>query len=111
MTTTITEYSRRHCSRCGGEGRISAFQHRKGGECFRCGGSGLDPVMVETTRAMTDEEVLAALAAAGFPVIFAERPATGDFLADLFLSPDELAERAAVMAGARAFLAALPAAA
>lgn len=29
------------CPKCMGSGRISAFQHIKGGECFSCGGSGL----------------------------------------------------------------------
>ena len=60
-TTTVTELKSRSCIKCGGHGFLSAFQHRKGGECFRCGASGTDPVMVEMTRDMTDEEVLAAL--------------------------------------------------
>lgn len=29
------------CPKCMGSGRISSFQHIKGGECFSCGGSGL----------------------------------------------------------------------
>ena len=29
------------CPRCAGEGRLSQFMHRKGGECFLCGGSGV----------------------------------------------------------------------
>ena len=29
------------CPRCMGEGRIAQFTHRKGGECFLCGGSGV----------------------------------------------------------------------
>ena len=29
------------CPKCMGSGRISSFQHVKGGECFSCGGSGL----------------------------------------------------------------------
>ena len=29
------------CPKCMGSGRISSFQHIKGGECFACGGSGL----------------------------------------------------------------------
>lgn len=29
------------CPKCMGSGRISAFQHIKGGECFTCGGSGV----------------------------------------------------------------------
>lgn len=31
----------RRCPKCGGEGRIAQFSHRKGGECFLCGGSGV----------------------------------------------------------------------
>jgi DnaJ-class molecular chaperone len=30
-----------NCPKCMGSGRISSFQHIKGGECFSCGGSGL----------------------------------------------------------------------
>lgn len=30
-----------HCPKCMGSGRISSFQHIKGGECFSCGGSGV----------------------------------------------------------------------
>ena len=109
MQTTITELNAKPCTRCGGAGFISCFQHRKGGECFRCGASGRDPVMTASTRDMTDDEVLVALAAVGLPVMFAERPETGDFLADLFMAPDEVAAHAAIMAGARAALAAIPA--
>lgn len=29
------------CPKCMGEGRLSQFSHRKGGECFTCGGSGV----------------------------------------------------------------------
>jgi DnaJ-class molecular chaperone len=29
------------CPRCMGEGRLPQFAHRKGGECFTCGGSGV----------------------------------------------------------------------
>jgi hypothetical protein len=29
------------CGRCAGTGFLSQFQHRKGGECFACGGSGV----------------------------------------------------------------------
>ena len=29
------------CPKCMGEGRIAQFSHRKGGECFACGGSGV----------------------------------------------------------------------
>ena len=29
------------CSRCSGTGRIPSFSHIKGGECFRCRGTGL----------------------------------------------------------------------
>ncbi len=28
------------CPRCAGAGRLSQFQHRNGGACFQCGGSG-----------------------------------------------------------------------
>ncbi len=29
------------CPKCSGSGNIPQFQHRKGGECFTCGGSGV----------------------------------------------------------------------
>jgi DnaJ-class molecular chaperone len=29
------------CPKCMGEGRIAQFSHRKGGECFTCGGTGV----------------------------------------------------------------------
>lgn len=29
------------CPRCAGTGRLAQFQHRKGGECFGCGGRGV----------------------------------------------------------------------
>lgn len=35
------ERAANRCPRCMGEGRIAQFQHRKGGECFTCGGSGI----------------------------------------------------------------------
>lgn len=35
------EEAARRCPRCMGEGRLSQFMHRKGGECFACGGSGI----------------------------------------------------------------------
>jgi len=37
----IAELAAMRCPRCMGEGRISQFSHRKGGECFLCGGSGV----------------------------------------------------------------------
>jgi hypothetical protein len=100
---TVAEYKPLVCAKCGGAGRVSAFQHIKGGECFRCGGSGTDPVMVEAERQLTDDEVLAALARAGMPVAFPEREVNS--LDDLFLSDDEVANHKQLMAGARIALA------
>jgi hypothetical protein len=37
----VAERARMRCPKCSGEGRISQFSHRKGGECFLCGGSGV----------------------------------------------------------------------
>ena len=108
MQTTISEFTARPCSRCGGAGRIAAFQHRNGGECFRCGATGIDPVMTETTREMTDAEVVAALDARGFAVInlTPARVETGDFLVDLFATDGEIEASKATMTMARALLAA-----
>lgn len=106
MKTTITEYRPANCPRCMGAGRLSSFQHYKAGECFRCGGTGKgQPVAVE--RDMTDDEVVAALAGLGFTIATVERPATGDWLIDLFGTEDERAYHAEAMRGARLMLAAL----
>jgi hypothetical protein len=108
--TTITELQAMPCSRCAGSCRISQFQHRSGGECFRCGATGVDPVMKAVERDMTDEEVISTLAKFGFDVMFAEREAgyasEDDYLA-LFLTDEEVAERAQAMQGARMMLEAL----
>lgn len=58
--TTVTEFVAMPCSRCAGQGRIAQFQHRNGGECFRCGATGIDPQMREVERNMTMEEIIAA---------------------------------------------------
>lgn len=58
-------------------------------------------------REMTDDEVLIALENAGFPVVFEEKEPTGDWLADLFMTPDEQAEYDAALIGARKLLAEL----
>lgn len=102
---TVTEYKPLVCAKCGGAGRLSAFQHIKGGECFRCGGTGTDPVMVACERALTDDEVLAALDRAGLPVVFPERAVNS--LDDLFLTDEEVTQHQQLMAGARIALACL----
>ncbi len=35
------ERAANRCPKCMGEGRIPQFAHRKGGECFTCGGTGV----------------------------------------------------------------------
>jgi ribosomal protein S27AE len=106
--TTVTEYTARTCSRCGGAGRIAAFQHRNGGECFRCGATGIDPKMIETTREMTDAEVISALNAHGFAIVdfTPARPVTGDYLTDLFMNDEQVEAEKTVMTMARLLLAA-----
>lgn len=32
------------CSRCFGQGRLAAYWYVDGGVCFRCGGSGIEPL-------------------------------------------------------------------
>lgn len=103
--TTISEFKTMPCTKCGGSGRIAQFQHRNGGECFRCGATGHDPVMVEVSRDMTDEEVIAQLEAFGFTV---DMPcAQADGFMGLFLTDEQVETQNAVMAGARAALAAI----
>jgi len=95
--TTIVEYKARPCIKCGGAGFLSCFQYIKGGECFRCGASGEDPVMTAVEREMNYAELCVALAERGFPVVRVE---TGDYMLDLFASEQEIQ-------GARIMLAAL----
>lgn len=106
MKTTITEYRPTICPRCMGAGRLSAFQHYKAGECFRCGGTGKgQPVAFE--RSMTDDEVVAALADLGFEIATVERVSTGDWLVDLFGTEEEQAAHMEAMRGARLMLEAI----
>lgn len=105
--TTITEFQAMPCSRCAGSGRIAQFQHRNGGECFRCGATGIDPVMKSVERDMTDDEVISALAKFGFEVMLTEREVDENDFSSLFLTDDEVAERNQAMQGARMMLAAL----
>lgn len=103
--TTVTEFKAMPCSRCAGSGRIAQFQHRNGGECFRCGATGVDPVMQAVERDMTDTEVFAALAAQGFEVLpFSEEP---EGMMGLFLSDEQVARKAYAAEGARMMLAAI----
>lgn len=39
--------SYRRCPRCSGRGIVEAYRHVLDGECFRCGGSGVDPTTKE----------------------------------------------------------------
>jgi len=104
MKLTIDGVKAVHCSRCGGSGRLPAFQHVKAGTCFRCQGCGVDPVGVPVVRDMTDDEVLQALAAQGLPVVITTPTGTGDWLGDLFTSGEAMTE---TMKAARLLLAAL----
>ena len=103
--TTVTEFKAMPCSRCAGSGRIAQFQHRNGGECFRCGATGIDPVMQAIERDMTDAEVITALAQFGFDVIaFDEEP---EGMMGLFLSDEQVARKASAAEGARMMLASI----
>ena len=110
--TTVTEFKTMPCTRCAGSGRIAQFQHRNGGECFRCGATGVDPVMHAVEREMSDAEVVASLANFGFEVMLTEREVSmdevsGDDYLALFLTDDEVAAKAQAMQGARMMLAAI----
>lgn len=39
-TTTTSDVIRRSCPKCGGSGKIRAFAHIAGGDCFDCSGDG-----------------------------------------------------------------------
>lgn len=107
MKTTITETEGRfiRCHKCGGEGRIPHYGHVKNGECFACGGNGGHVETVAIEREMTDDEVNAALAAAGFIVMpFEEEPAG---MWGIFYSEEQAARVQAAKQGARMMLAAL----
>jgi hypothetical protein len=43
--------SAHRCSRCGGSGHMSGYQHVQGGVCFRCDGLGIDPAHAATVKA------------------------------------------------------------
>lgn len=60
MKTTKTISSPKRCGKCSGQGRLSAFQHIKGGECFQCGGTGFNGVTSKEVE-LTDEEVISKL--------------------------------------------------
>ena len=51
------------CSRCGGSGHMSGYQHVQGGVCFRCDGAGVDPAHAEAAKAAREEENSVAAAA------------------------------------------------
>ncbi len=107
MKTTITESEGRfiRCHKCGGEGRIPYYGHVKGGECFACGGTGGHVETVEMVREMTDEEVTAALTAAGFIVMpFDEQP-EGEW--GIFWSEEQAERYRHYTLGARMMLAAI----
>ena len=65
MKTTKTVSSPKRCGKCSGQGRLSAFQHIKGGECFQCGGTGFNGVTSKEVE-LTDEEVVFKLGTLGF---------------------------------------------
>ena len=103
MKLTVSVIKKTNCPKCNGEGVISHFQHVKGGECFKCGGTGNGPLEY-TERPMTDDEVLAGLAAVGFPVIDVEPIPTSDWLADIFAAMELKTQS---MIGARLLLEAI----
>lgn len=82
------------------------FQHRNGGECFRCGATGIDPVMKAVEREMTDDEVIDALEKFGFEVQPFDEDGEDGFMG-LFLSDEQVARRDEAMQGARMMLAAI----
>lgn len=104
MNLTITEFRSIPCTKCSGTGRIPQFSHRNGGECFRCGATAIDPVMLSTTRELSDEEVVAALEMAGFPIVSTEAP---EGFMGIMLSDAQVAAQAEAMIGARLLLAAI----
>ena len=105
MQTIITEYKAQSCIRCSGKGFLSSFQYHKGGECFRCGATGVDPAMKEVSRDMTDAEIIAALETVGFPIIRTAAEPTGESFLDMLFPFKEIT--ADEIAGARLLLAAV----
>ena len=109
--TTVTEIKTKFvpCYKCMGEGRIAYFSHRKGGECFACGGTGGHHESYGVQREMTDAEVLEALKAKGFDFVSfeEEKEESDDWMAQLFISDEQLAARQQAMIGARMALQAL----
>lgn len=96
MKTTKTVSSPKRCGKCSGQGRLSAFQHIKGGECFQCSGTGFSGVTSKEVE-MTDAEVLAKLESIGFILELPETlkaPEDSDWL--LFMFENECPRRAAL---------------
>lgn len=106
MKTTITESKTTYgiCGKCGGDGYISSYAHIKAGTCFACSGTGKRLVKIEIIeRPMTYSEMVDALSAAGFDII---DTTNGD---DFFAYMTQTAEEAAaMMAGVKALLEAIP---
>lgn len=46
-----------NCRRCGGAGIIAAYKSVNGGECFDCGGSGKETVLVGSAAHMSAESI------------------------------------------------------
>ena len=107
---TITELTPKKCTRCSGYGVLSQFGHNKGGECFRCSGSGKSG-FTESEREMTENEVFTALELFGFPIIEEEVPvlyAEGqEWMAELFGNTRTIERSAETIAAARHLLAAI----
>lgn len=53
-TTQTTQAGRVTCGRCGGDGRLVAFSHVKGGVCFQCEGLGTVACGAAKYRRKTD---------------------------------------------------------
>jgi hypothetical protein len=104
MTTSVIETKATTCPRCAGKGRLAIFSHNKGGSCFQCQGAGVIPTMI--TRPMSNDEVIASLAALGLYVMPQEttKEPTGEWFFDMMPTEAEAALEAAAMIGARRLL-------
>ena len=114
LTKTVQWSESVKCPKCRGTGHLYWYQHKEGGRCFRCGGSGeIGEVITFKEVPLTDDEVIAALQDKGFSVMLIEPvvPDGEDWL-EIFMSESSeyglaCKARENALAGARLLLASL----
>jgi hypothetical protein len=93
MKLTTVEEVKTKCPKCSGKGTLYFYQHRDGGLCYRCRGSGEGRTQY-VERPLTDSEVLKALEENGVYIEYIEEIREGhpeDWLEHFFRErPDSM---------------------